>query len=484
MRGLAAYRELLATRPEWHGRVVHLAFAYPSRSPCRSTAPTPSGCSRARGGDHRGVRHAGLESADPRGQGRLPPVARRLRGRRRAAGEPDQGRHEPGRAGGAGPVRTRLRAGAVPRGGRRRDPGRRRAAGQPVRRQRDRRGPAPGAGHAGRRTPPPRPRRWPPPPRPARPPAGSATSWPHWTGTGRAPPLAGPASPAAIATSSATIPSGPSTTRSASAATGKDSALALATAQPGMPFARRARTAAKAGRSPRSSPQNMTASAARSRVRPVSAAPLSMPGGRSSMTIRPGSAASPSRAARSPSGSRSSRQRRFRVGRAAGVHGQRVPLVLDPGAVGGARRCEHAGITWRAACTAGRGVRPGQLTVLPALPAVVTEHDQAGNGVEPAVGDRLRGGPAGDDRERADRPGQPPQRGHRPGVGARRLGVGHDRRQRAVEVRGDQRLTRAAEQRVQPGLPLGGDRPRQARHADRPRGNGRAAAGRAGRAGA
>ena len=31
-RGLAAYRELLATRPQWHGRVVHLAFAYPSRS--------------------------------------------------------------------------------------------------------------------------------------------------------------------------------------------------------------------------------------------------------------------------------------------------------------------------------------------------------------------------------------------------------------------------------------------------------------------
>src|SRR6202050_1255029 len=32
VRGPAAYRELLATRPEWHGRVVHLAFAYPSRS--------------------------------------------------------------------------------------------------------------------------------------------------------------------------------------------------------------------------------------------------------------------------------------------------------------------------------------------------------------------------------------------------------------------------------------------------------------------
>jgi len=30
-RGLLAYRELLRTRPEWHGRVVHLALAYPSR---------------------------------------------------------------------------------------------------------------------------------------------------------------------------------------------------------------------------------------------------------------------------------------------------------------------------------------------------------------------------------------------------------------------------------------------------------------------
>jgi len=30
--GLAAYRELLATRPEWRGWVTHLAFAYPSRS--------------------------------------------------------------------------------------------------------------------------------------------------------------------------------------------------------------------------------------------------------------------------------------------------------------------------------------------------------------------------------------------------------------------------------------------------------------------
>jgi trehalose 6-phosphate synthase len=32
VRGLEAYRELLATRPEWRGQVTHLAFAYPSRS--------------------------------------------------------------------------------------------------------------------------------------------------------------------------------------------------------------------------------------------------------------------------------------------------------------------------------------------------------------------------------------------------------------------------------------------------------------------
>jgi trehalose 6-phosphate synthase len=32
LRGLAAYRELLLSHPHWRGRVVHLAFAYPSRS--------------------------------------------------------------------------------------------------------------------------------------------------------------------------------------------------------------------------------------------------------------------------------------------------------------------------------------------------------------------------------------------------------------------------------------------------------------------
>jgi trehalose 6-phosphate synthase len=32
LRGLAAYRELLTSRPQWRGRVMHLAFAYPSRT--------------------------------------------------------------------------------------------------------------------------------------------------------------------------------------------------------------------------------------------------------------------------------------------------------------------------------------------------------------------------------------------------------------------------------------------------------------------
>ncbi len=31
LRGLSAYRELLTTRPEWRGKVIHVAFAYPSR---------------------------------------------------------------------------------------------------------------------------------------------------------------------------------------------------------------------------------------------------------------------------------------------------------------------------------------------------------------------------------------------------------------------------------------------------------------------
>ena len=101
VRGLAAYRELLATRPRVArpGRAPGLRLPVPLRR-WPSTAPTPSGCSEPARGDQRGVRHPRLAAADPRGQGRLPAVAGRLRGRRRAAGQPDQGRHEPGGRGG------------------------------------------------------------------------------------------------------------------------------------------------------------------------------------------------------------------------------------------------------------------------------------------------------------------------------------------------------------------------------------------------
>ena len=260
--------------------------------------------------------------------------------------------------------------------------------------------------------------------------------------------LGQPPSSAAIAASSPTMPSGPSTTRSASAATCGDSGLALATAQPGTPSARSARTAAKAGRSPRSSPQNRTERAARSRTRPVSAVPLSTPGGRSSMTNRPGSAASPSRAASSARGSLSRAQRRLRVGRAAGVHGHRVRLVLDPGAVRGARLAEQVRQRGPGGLDRRRDLGRGKLAVLPPLPAVVAEHDEAGDGLEPAQADRVRRGPAGDDRDRADRLGQGGHGRHRPRLGPRVARAGHDRRQRAVEVQRDQRVPRVREQRL------------------------------------
>ena len=86
---------------------------------------------------------------------------------------------------------------------------------------------------------------------------------------------------------------GPSTTRSACAASAVTSSEALQTATPARPSARAARTASKAGRSPRSSPANRTAAGSRSAISAVSAVPLLMPGGRSSMTSRPGLAVQP-----------------------------------------------------------------------------------------------------------------------------------------------------------------------------------------------
>jgi hypothetical protein len=107
----------------------------------------------------------------------------------------------------------------------------------------------------------------------------------------------------------------------------------------------------------------------------------------------------------------------------------------------------------------GRGGRGrGQLAVLPPLPAVVADHDEARDGREPAQVDRIRRGSAGDDRERAHGPGQGGQGGHRARVGPRVARSVHDRRQRAVEVRGDQCVPRVCEQRVEADPALGGGR--------------------------
>ena len=79
-------------------------------------------------------------------------------------------------------------------------------------------------------------------------------------------------------------------------------------------------------------------------------------------------------------------QRRFRVGRAAGVHRHRVRLVLDPGAVGRAGLAEHAGQRAAGGLDGRRGRGRGQLTVLPPLPAVVADHDEAGDGLRTRPG--------------------------------------------------------------------------------------------------
>ena len=51
VRGLAAYRELLVTHPEWRGQVTHLAFAYPSRHDLPEYRDYTARVQRLAGGD-------------------------------------------------------------------------------------------------------------------------------------------------------------------------------------------------------------------------------------------------------------------------------------------------------------------------------------------------------------------------------------------------------------------------------------------------
>ncbi len=218
------------------------------------------------------------------------------------------------------------------------------------------------------------------------------------------------------------MPGGPSTTRSAASATCGVSALSLATAQPGMPSARSWRIAAKAVRSPRSSPQNTAERAPRSAARPRRAVPLSVPGGRSSSTSLPGSSVSAALSASLPSGSRSS---------ASAAAGSAVRLVCTASAVplsstavpaGAATLGEQPGQRLARGLDARRHGRRAEHARLPALRAVVPENDEAGHVGEAAERDRVRGGPAGDDRHGADRPASLVSAATAPGAGTAAAG--------------------------------------------------------------
>ena len=113
VRGLSAYRELLASHPEWHGRVTHLAFAYPSRHDLPEYREYTGRVQRMAAEI---VDEFGTDDWAPlilAGQRRLPALAGRVPAGRRAAGQPDPGRDEPGGQGGPDPGRPGLRAGAV-----------------------------------------------------------------------------------------------------------------------------------------------------------------------------------------------------------------------------------------------------------------------------------------------------------------------------------------------------------------------------------
>ena len=65
VRGLLAFRELLATHPEWRERVVHLAFAYPSRHDLPEYRAYTAEVHEHGRRDQRRARHAGLAAGAP-----------------------------------------------------------------------------------------------------------------------------------------------------------------------------------------------------------------------------------------------------------------------------------------------------------------------------------------------------------------------------------------------------------------------------------
>src|SRR5690606_20735420 len=145
----------------------------------------------------------------------------------------------------------------------------------------------------------------------------------------------------------------------------------------------------------------------------------------------------------------------LRLGGPAGVHGHRAALLLDPGASPGAAPVQRPGQLGPHGGVPGGGFGGGDGAGdgVPALRAVVAEHDQvlqAGDAREAAVADRDPGRPARDHGDGGHLRGERGQRGHGAGMRPGPVRVGHDRRERAVEVEADQRPVRAGEEGVEP----------------------------------
>jgi hypothetical protein len=155
-------------------------------------------------------------------------------------------------------------------------------------------------------------------------------------------------------------------------------------------------------------------------------------------------------------------ERRRRVRRPPGVHGERRALVLHRRTLGGASGRQEGRQCLADDLNAGRGGRRGEHACLPALRAVVAEHDQTGHVGEAAERYHVGRGPARDDRGRADPVGQSLECRDGTGRGDGQHRVGHDRGEGAVIVGGDERARRVCDQRGEACLAFRGSGLRQA----------------------
>ncbi len=185
MRGLAAYRELLLTHPEWRGQVTHLAFAYPSRHDLPEYREYTAQVQRMAADIND---EFGTDAWDPLILDVNDDYPRSLAAYRLA----DVLLVNPIRDGmnlvaKEGPILAERGCALVlsTEAGAAAELGAARTAGQPVRRHADRRSAAPGAAACRPRSAPAGARPWPRPPLRCRRPPGSRPSWTPWTGRRR-----------------------------------------------------------------------------------------------------------------------------------------------------------------------------------------------------------------------------------------------------------------------------------------------------------